>query len=211
MAGAAYQDDQFHTNPNLDPLQGYDIKVYTGGGALTSTGTETGSGHLLVGAFTSAMFKVVNQTETYLPLNSRLPKHLDGEIILVYALEQGMISPSVISNTYGGALASALSQGRGFKIPRSQRFNVTFEANLYQDLSPSSGNGQDPSVFYNNNFTTVGTEKDSLRFTLKQCRVDTFSFGMTAGRHIVANSWQGTAESIKVEIASTSTGTAITN
>lgn len=190
----------------LDPLQGMDIRVSTVS-ALSAGTTSTRAGGVLVGAFTSAMFKIVNQTETYLPLNQRIPRHLDGEIIIVYALEQGLVDPAVMTNTFGEAFATALGLGRGFKIPRSSRFNIKFGAEITQDLQGTARLAGDPAIFNNPNFITnggldadgqpmAGTEE--LKFTLKNCRVDTFSFGMTSGRHIVANSWQGTAEALVV-------------
>jgi hypothetical protein len=178
-----------------DPLQGYDIKVKT----YAATGGNT---HPLVGAFTSAMFKIVNQTETYLPLNSRIPRQLDGEIIIVWALEQGLIAPDVMTNTFGTNFGAALNEGRGHKIPRSSRFNISFLVELAADELAASN----PAIFDNNFFSAgafgANDNKPEFEFHLLFCRVDTYSFGMTSGRHVVANSWQGTAEGIKVVPAS---------
>lgn len=176
-----------------DPLQGYDIKVKT---VPLLTGQEQ-----LVGAFTSAMFKIINQTETYLPLNSRIPRQLDGELIIVWALEQGLLDPDVMTNTFGSAFGAALNFGRGYKIPRSARFNIQFTVELGNDEFSSP----QPAIFDNNAFSNLdggdgdGTSDFEYQFTLEYCRVDTYSFGMTAGRHVVANSWQGTAEAINID------------
>ena len=51
----------------------------------------------------------------------------------------------------------------------------------------------------NNEATFVSNPQEKIsgsQYTLKFCRVDTFSFGVTAGRHVVANAWQGTAQHI---------------
>jgi hypothetical protein len=173
-----------------DPLQGYDIKV--------ETVPATGNNPTLVGAFTSLMFKIVNQTETYLPLNSRIPRMLDGEIIVVWSLEQGLVEMNVVANTFGPEFATAFEKGRQFKVPRSKRFNIKF---LMNAMLPST---RDESTF--NVGTGVGVEnlikpEDALAGTkgyqIRFCRVDTFSFGVAAGRHVVANSWQGTGQHIE--------------
>lgn len=201
----AFDSTNMRGDPTLDPIQGMDIQVSTVQ-SLQTAGAR--SGGQLVGVFTSAMFKIVNQTETYLPLNARIPRHLDGEIIIVYALEQGLIDPNVMTNTFGSTFAAALANGRGAKIPRSSRFNVKFKAELSQDLEDN-----DPAIFFNDQITNRSGDGLAtgnlleLGFMLTNCRVDTFSFGMTSGRHIVANSWQGTAEGLKVVASSTGTTT----
>ena len=185
-----------------DPLQGYDIKVTT----CNASGDPNSR---LVGAFTSLMFKIVNQTETYLPLNSRIPRMLDGEIIVVWSLEQGMVELNVVTNTFGQPFAAGFEKGRGGIIPRSQRFNILFQANAMID---STNNNVD--MFYVDTGTggtsgvlgSTGTAgltaanvsgANALKYAIFSCRVDTFSFGVAAGRHVVANAWQGTGEAIK--------------
>lgn len=174
----------------LDPLQGFDIKVST---STYAVGAKTAK---LVGAFTSLMFKVVNQTETYLPLNSRIPRHLDGEIIVVWSLEQGLVEADVVTNTFGEAFSAEFAKGRGTLIPRSERFDVHFQANL-AEIDKAINN---EAVFVSNvsSAGVVGNPNNlkDEKYTLKYCRVDTFSFGVTAGRHVVANAWQGTAQHI---------------
>jgi hypothetical protein len=178
-----------------DPLQGYDIKVETVNFAAgNAVGSTSGP---LVGAFTSLMFKIVNQTETYLPLNSRIPRMLDGEVIVVWSLEQGLVEMNVVSNTFGSGFATAFEKGRQFKVPRSQRFNIKFGMNAM--LSDTT----DETTFNTAGGTTsfisaaqakgnAGVPTNGYQITL--CRVDTFSFGVAAGRHVVANSWQGTGQ-----------------
>lgn len=174
-----------------DPVQGFDVEVYSvphralGATVDPSTGQQNNS--QLQGVFTSLMFKVVNQTETYLPLNSRIPRHLDGEIIFVWAAEQGLVTANFMVNTFGKAFADGLAKGRGNKIPRSDRFALVFRINTAEEFS-----GQ-PATFDNDIFR-AGVQKF---FTLEYCRVDTYSFGVTSGRHVVANSWQGTAEKLR--------------
>lgn len=162
-----------------DPLQGYDIKVQT-------------SNNQLVGAFTSLMFKVVNQTETYLPLNSRIPRMLDGEIIVVWSLEQGLVNTDIVSNTFGPTFAEKFGGPRGTLIPRAQRFNVNFRLNSGDDWTVAGG---DEKLNTGSTASTYGTD---LQVDLMVCRVDTYSFGVTAGRHVVANAWQGTCQHIVV-------------
>lgn len=190
-------DEKREISTLLDPLQGFDIKVTTSTYAI---GAEAAK---LVGAFTSLMFKVVNQTETYLPLNSRIPRHLDGEIIVVWSLEQGLVEINIVSNTFGTDFATGFFGGRGTLIPRSERFDVHFLANM-----ASVDQAINNEATFVSNVTTEGVTggaggREKEQYTLKYCRVDTFSFGVTAGRHIVANAWQGTAQHITNEAAET--------
>lgn len=183
-----------------DPLQGYDIKVTT----VASNGSSSGA---LVGAFTSLMFKIVNQTETYLPLNSRIPRMLDGEVIVVWSLEQGLVEMDVVANTFGADFATGFSGGRGSMIPRSRRFNILFEA---QAMIGAKAGGVDNDTYWIDGPTAAGSQgtggtlslaniqgSTALKYGIMSARVDTFSFGVAAGRHVVANAWQGTAEHLK--------------
>lgn len=188
--------DERQLNTLYDPLQGYDIKVSTSDyqlGAKTST--------KLVGAFTSLMFKVVNQTETYLPLNTRIPRHLDGEVIVVWSLEQGLVEIDIVTNTFGSGFATNFAQGRGTLIPRSERFDIHFQANMAAIDQATNNEATFVSTPASDGIN-VGVDANfagKSKYTLKYCRVDTFSFGVTAGRHVVANAWQGTAQHITDE------------
>lgn len=174
----------------LDPLQGMDIKVQV----IQSGSTAAGAGQgLLVGAFTSLMFKIVNQTEVYLPLNSRIPRALDGEIIIVWSLEQGLIDLDILSNTFGSGFASGMNSARGSLIPRSQRFSILFETNTSKDEVISSSSDQG---YRQDSGQISATGNPVVQYALQYCRVDTCNFGVTAGRHIAANTWQGTAQQI---------------
>lgn len=176
-------------NDLTDPLQGYDVKVM-----VSSIYTPTGQGasaQQLVGAFTSLMFKIVNQTETYLPVNSRIPRHLDGEILVVWSLEQGLVSLNVIKNTFGSNFNNTFKLGRGQLIPRTARFDIVWSPSLADNdkIAKDDATGQSEA-------TLRLADSASSTYKLKYCRVDTFSFGVTAGRHVVANAWQGTAQHI---------------
>lgn len=171
-----------------DPLQGFDIKVETFKNPEDNTG-----GSRLMGAFTSLMFKVVNQTETYLPLNSRIPRMLDGELIVVWSLEQGLIDLDVVTNTFGDNVATAFAKGRTALIPRQARFSISFKVNSADESTLTSGGASD-TVF---NVGNAGTTSSALTlYRLEFCRVDTMNFGVTAGRHVIANTWQGTAQNL---------------
>ena len=167
---------------NTDPIQGFDVQVYS----VAHSALTTGQNSQLQGVFTSLMFKVVNQTETYLPLNARIPRHLDGEVIFVWAAEQGLVSSNFMLNTFGKQFEDGIAKGRGNKIPRSARFALVFKVDTAET-------GNHPATFDNETFV-LGTQK---YFTLEYCRVDTYSFGVTSGRHVIANSWQGTAEKLQ--------------
>jgi hypothetical protein len=177
-----------------DPLQGYDIKV----DVITGAGASGQNARRLVGAFTSLMFKVVNQTETYLPLNSRIPRMLDGEMIVVWSLEQGLIDLAVLRNTFGKEVSEAFQVGRGALIPRQARFSISFRINSPDSTEMVSSTASD--VTFNAGGLNGGSNADTTKslYRLDFCRVDTMNFGVTAGRHVVANTWQGTAQNIGV-------------
>lgn len=141
------------------------------------------------------MFKIVNQTETYLTLNNRVPRHLDGELIFIWAAEQGLVNTDVLGHAFGPEFANAFNQPRvrSLKIPRESRFNLTFKAAVHTkdtgttfltDNTNSTRDGSDPT-------TTV------YSFKVKSCRIDTHSFGVTSGRNIIAVSYQGTGEGLE--------------
>lgn len=175
-----------------DPLQGMDVEVTS----VVSSGVA-GQSKGPQGHFTSVMFKMVNQTETYLTLNQRTARQLDGEVIYVWAAEQGFISPTLIADTFGVPFATGYSRGRPARVARTVRFNLMF--NMYDPLTANNYPGQaltlsaDDAATFNN----ASIPADVQRAELINCRCDTLSFGVTAGRHIVAVSMQGTAEAFK--------------
>lgn len=177
-------------NELSDPLQGFDVKV-----SVSPHMNDKVQGQL-VGAFTSLMFKIVNQTETYLPVNSRIPRHLDGEILVVWSLEQGLVDLNVIKNTFGSHFNDAFKKGRGTLIPRAARFDIVWKANLAEEDAKTASAGESEATVRLDNGTTNDPAITTSSYKLNYCRVDTFSFGVTAGRHIVANAWQGTAQHI---------------
>lgn len=178
-----------------DPLQGYDIKIETVKLGLDGSPTSEG---LLVGRFTSLMFKIVNQTETYLPVNSRIPRMLDGELIVVWSLEQGLVNLKLIANTFGLNFAQEFASGRGQLIPRSARFNIKFNSNLSgNEVSTTTDKGLNIADPLTATPTGITKAEFNLQKTIEYCRVDTYSFGVTSGRNVVANAWQGTGQHIK--------------
>lgn len=172
-----------------DPLQGMDCEVRSVGAG--------GVNNEISGAFTSVMFKIVSQTETYLTLDQRIARQLSGEIIFVWAAEQGWLDPSFIANAFGTPMSSGMSAGRPSRVPRANRFNLEFKlknptnASNYPGVDTTSIGNAD-TTFNNAVITGKGT-----KLSLINCRTDTLSFGVTAGRHVVATSYQGTAEGLQ--------------
>lgn len=160
----------------VDPIQGFDVDV-------TMTGQN---GPILVGRFTSILVRVVNVTETYLELNQRMPRHLDGEINIVWQCERGMLNMKVLQETFG-FFGSSGSISREQKIKRATRFTIAFSVSVqnadFSDEIMADKHGQ---------LKNPGINSYQLMF----CKVDTMSFGATSGRNIVANQWQGTAEAM---------------
>jgi len=165
------------SNNILDPIQGFDVDV-----SITAIG-----GPILVGRFTSILVRVVNVTETYLELNQRIPRHLDGEVNIVWQCERGMLNTKVLQDTFGFFDSNSIS--RNNKIKRARRFTITFKVGVekadFVDDQMANQHGQ---------VRSGGPTSYMLQF----CKVDTMSFGATSGRNIVANQWQGTAEGITI-------------
>jgi hypothetical protein len=172
-----------------DPIQGMDVLVKV----IPLAGDNAGK-NVLVGGFTDLMFKIVSQTEAYLPLNTRYPRMLDGEIIVVWSMSRGLISLDVIGSTFGPKFKTAFETGRSAKLPRSTRFDISFSTQFAADDVASL---TDDAIIRND------TINNGEKYRIKYCRVDTMTFGVTSGRHVAANSWQGTGQWITGE-----TGTA---
>ncbi len=177
---------------NTDPFQGYDIQV------------KSDNSSVMIGAFTSAMFKIVNQTETYLTLNNRVPRHLDGELIFIWAAEQGLVNPDVLGNAFGPEFAEAFASGvaRSKKIPREARFNLEFKASVHaSDVNPKFITSNEAGTPSTTRGGTAAINNSTYVFKVKNCRIDTHSFGVTSGRNIVAVSYQGTGEGLEYTVS----------
>ncbi len=183
------------TNLMRDPLQGYDIRV--------ETAEYDGSTTRLMGAFNTFMWRVVSQSEVYLTLNQRIPRHLDGDILTVWSLDQGLVNLNVVANTFGTLFAKKFGADspRAQIIPRQRRFQLKVSANL-DTIEATTVNG-DTKFFGEQGFnqaefaagdTQASDEYPQLAVTLRYARVDTLTFGVAPGRAVAANSWQGTAE-----------------
>lgn len=169
-----------------DPLQGYDIRVSAVQIVDGSATGQSGSTPRLAGAFNSFMWRVISQTEAYLMLGSRLPRLLDGEIITVWSLDQGLVNLDVVGNTFGKDVAENFT-GRDALIPRQQRFNLIAEAGMGITISSLTPRGEA-------GFNMDGGADYNLKVTLRYARVDTLTFGVAPGKAPAANAWQGTAE-----------------
>lgn len=164
-----------------DPFQGFDIKV---------TVTDVANaGERMSGAFMGFMCRITIQTEAYLPLGMRTPRMLDGEITVVWSLEQALVNDKVLTHTFGADIAKAYALGRTDKpIPRQTRFNIAMET------TTAAITKVDEAQFYAGGATDAGL----LKLNIWYARVDTGSFGVMAGRRMASSSWQGTAQNLSV-------------
>ena len=172
-----------------DPLQGFDIRVRAvpvgnADGASTENGTPR-----LIGQFNSFMWRIINQTEAYLAMGGRIPRMLDGEVLTVWSLDQGLIDLNIIARVFGNNFADALATGRSGVIPRQQRFNLVAEARIGSTIHGQTTTGEASFNLGANPGPAPG-----IKVTLKFCRADTLTFGVAPGRAVAANSIQGTAE-----------------
>lgn len=173
-----------------DPFQGFDIKVLVREVSASGNVFNPAATEVLGGAFTGFMCRITCQTEAYLPLGQRTPRMLDGELIVVWSLEQAMVNSKVMAATFGTNTATAYAAGRGATpIPRQRRFNIEMEASIdastLTDMTETTFNAGDAGV--------VGV----LKLDLFYARVDTGSFGVMAGKRMASSSWQGVAEFVK--------------
>jgi len=191
-------------NAGLDPFQGYDASVWV-------LDQATGK-YNLVGEFTSVQVTVQNATEPYLELNQRIPRYLDGELQIGWVLERGMIDVRILQQTFG---ISTLS--RELKLSRNSRFQIVFEINapeldrVNNTVSAGRGSvGNGGLLVYPSQAGTFSQPKAKGQIRLSNCKIDSLTFGATAGRNVIANRWEGLAEGIE-EVSTTSVwaGTAL--
>lgn len=174
-----------------DPLQGYDIRI-SAVEANPETGASLSGTKRLIGQFNSFMWRIISQTEAYLAMGGRIPRMLDGEVITVWSLDQGLVNLDIVAGTFGANFAAALATGRAGVIPRQQRFNLQAEANLGTTIHKLTPMGE---AGFNTGAQSGGNGGNpSLAMALKFCRADTLTFGVAPGRAVAANSIQGTAE-----------------
>jgi hypothetical protein len=167
-----------------DPLQGYDLKV----SVINLKGKQEST--RLFGAFNSFMWRIVNQTEAYIQLNQRIPRMLDGEIIVVWSLDQGLVNPNVIENTFGKEFADAFKGGRNNVIPRQHRFHIKVDAGAGSTIA------NEKLELDEGDFNVAPNGMYAMSLQLNYARCDTLTFGVAPGKTVAANSWQGTAEGI---------------
>jgi hypothetical protein len=192
-------------NAMLDPIQGFDVDVWA---ADQATGE-----YRLAGRFTSLQVTVRNATEPYLEFNQRSPRYLDGEFQIGWVLERGMLDSRVLEQTFGFS-----SITRELRLSRSPRMQIMFEFNAPEldqvsrggatdnqetrnDTAGTFGNGElnASSLANNQNLSTDDFRRlASGKYMLSFCKVDSFTFGATAGRSVVANRWEGLAENIEM-------------
>lgn len=164
-----------------DPFQGFDIKV--------SVTDVANAGERFSGAFTGFMARITCQTEAYLPLGERTPRMLDGEITVVWSLEQALVNDRVLTHTFGADIASAYAKGRqSDPVPRQTRFNIHMETTTAAITEVSEAQ-------FRSDLTLAALK---LKLNIWYARVDTGSFGVMAGKRMASSSWQGTAEFLNV-------------
>jgi len=188
-------------NALLDPIQGFDADVYV-------VDQATGA-YLLVGRFVSIQITIRNATETYLELNQRVPRFLDGEFQIGWVLERGHLDHRVLEYTFG---ISAIN--RELRLNRSPRFQITFQilapeldqdpqgysgilqtAGAYEQGETVIGNGE--IYFARSGAAKYNRRRASGQYVLTFCKVDSLSIGAMAGRSVIANRWEGLAEGIE--------------
>jgi hypothetical protein len=206
-------------NIGLDPIAGFDIAAWI---------QDSATGELaLFGDFQSITLTIRDSTETYLPLGTRFPVYLNGEIQIAFVIEQGLVDMNFMQRTFG-----VQNMVREQLVTRGPRFQLTWDANAhelaknYTDIAANGGKTQ-PTINYRTGGTTfnqivggsnanyassnlVGqntvaqnnsyTGKVPLaqgRYELQRCKIDSLSVGIMPGRRVVAQRWEGVAEGIR--------------
>jgi hypothetical protein len=203
-------------NIGLDPIQGFDIAAWV---------QDSASGQLaLFGDFQSITLTIRDSTETYLPLGTRFPVYLNGEIQIAFVIEQGLVDMNFMQRTFG-----VQNMVREQLVTRGPRFQLTFDANAYElnknyvDIASKTGAAQS-EINYRTGGTTfnqivggsndkfvesslVGSKSNSSyngqvplaqgRYELQRCKIDSLSVGIMPGRRVIAQRWEGVAEGIR--------------
>ena len=205
-------------NVILDPIQGFDIAAWM---------QDTATGKIaLFGDFQSITLTIRDSTETYLPLGTRFPVYLNGEVQIAFVVEQGLVDMNFMQRTFG-----VQNMTREQLVTRGPRFQLTFDANAYE-LADSyigqTGKGPNANLTYrggassfnqivggsNTNFAKnalVGPENNKGntvsynkalplaqgRYELQRCKIDSLSVGIMPGRRVIAQRWEGVAEGIR--------------
>jgi hypothetical protein len=206
-------------NIGLDPIAGFDIAAWI---------QDAATGELaLFGDFQSITLTIRDSTETYLPLGTRFPVYLNGEIQIAFVIEQGLVDMNFMQRTFG-----VQNMVREQLVTRGPRFQLTWDANAhelaknYQDIAASGGRTT-PEINYRTGGTTfnqivggsnanfaannlvgqnsvaqVASYKGKVplaqgRYELQRCKIDSLSVGIMPGRRVVAQRWEGVAEGIR--------------
>lgn len=205
-------------NVILDPIQGYDIAAWM---------QDTATGQIaLFGDFQSITLTIRDSTETYLPLGTRFPVYLNGEVQIAFVVEQGLVDMNFMQRTFG-----VQNMTREQLVTRGPRFQLTFDANAYALAESYIGQAQDggktnPNLVYRGGATSfnqiVGGSNASFaknklrgptngqspiyekavplaqgRYELQRCKIDSLSVGIMPGRRVIAQRWEGVAEGIR--------------
>ena len=179
-------------NAILDPMQGFDADVF----ALDqATGRQ-----VLVGRFASFQLTIRNATEPYMEMNQRIPRLLDGEFQFGWVLERAMVDTAIMQDIFGFS-----SMGREMRPDRSPRIQLTFEV-YAPNLSTEQANG-----ISNSNATRTGeyltganrplhsTRETTGRYHLQNCKPDSVTIGVMAGRSVIATRIEGLCEGYHYE------------
>ncbi|MFB6284786.1 MAG: hypothetical protein ABEK59_12805 [Halobacteria archaeon] len=203
-------------NAIYDPLQGYDADVWA---IDQATGTWS-----LVGRFTSIELVFRNTTRPYIEFNQRVMRQLDGNFMIGWTMERGLLDGRVLQNTFGYHKIS-----RTDRINRHPRMQIVFQLNapeLSQDKnfanttnytatqapnqSPVNSNftnaaanvqGQDDrgtSEFVEDSNNNAVTRDTTSMMVLKFCKVETFTIRAEAGDEVISNRWEGVSEGYEV-------------
>ena len=205
-------------NIGLDPIAGFDIAAWI---------QDSATGQLaLFGDFQSITLTIRDSTETYLPLGTRFPVYLNGEIQIAFVIEQGLVDMNFMQRTFG-----VQNMVREQLVTRGPRFQLTWDANAhelaknYQDIAVNGGRTE-PIIDYRTGGSTFnqivggsnadfaenrligpggansGSYKKAIplaqgRYELQRCKIDSLSVGIMPGRRVVAQRWEGVAEGIR--------------
>lgn len=136
-------------NVGLDPMQGFDVAAWM---------QDAASGQLaFFGDFQSITLTIRDSTETYLPLGTRFPVYLNGEVQIAFVIEQGMVDMNFLQRTFG-----IQNMSREQLVTRGPRFQLTWDVSAY-DLAQNyngivgAGTPQAGSVNTNSNYSIYRT------------------------------------------------------
>lgn len=161
------------TNPFnvLAPVNNAELDPFQGYDADVFILNQITGNYILIGRFVSIQIIIDHVLEPYLGVNKRMPKYLDGEINITWQMERGQLDSRILEQTFGYKSVSPT-----MFIDKLPIFQISF-------IVSAEGLGSNERM-------AAG------EMVLSFCKIKRFTLAATAGKSVIANRWEGTAEGV---------------